>query len=170
METITDYESLLKRLRKVPLPVTVGLEGFTGSGKSYLAGELQRDLDACVVHTDEYVCGEDESAPYPSRLDYLRLLSDVDRAGCNSSLIIIEGICLRQVLCRGGLSASVFVYIKCLAQNGLWHEEIHLEDFKTGNEIVENREEPHLSDYTYHVIERPHERAEIIFQRIRVLD
>lgn len=170
MEIITDYGSLLKRLSGASLPIIIALDGFTGSGKSHLAGELQRDLGACVVHTDEYVCGSDESAPYLYRLDYKRLRSDVNRASRNSSMITIEGICLRQVLYRASFSASIFVYVKCLANNGLWYEKFHLEDFIAGNEISENRIEPHRSDYSYHVIERPHERADIIFQRIQVID
>jgi hypothetical protein len=142
------------------------VEGFTGSGKSKLSNDLGRDLEATVVHTDEFVVPGDESLPYPDRLDYGRLTTEITLAKSTRSLIIVEGICLRDVLERLRLSADLFVYVKRVANNGLWHDGLHLEDFEAGNGIEENREEPHRSDFTYHAAMRPHEHANLLFERI----
>lgn len=93
-----------------------------------------------------------------------------DRATADSSVLIIDGICLREVLRRLNLTVSLFVYVKRLAENGLWHDGFYLEDFETVGTIVENREEPHRSDFTYHSAERPHEHADIIFHRVEAYD
>ncbi|MGZ5164027.1 MAG: hypothetical protein ACXWIT_26655 [Burkholderiales bacterium] len=170
METITDYAALSDQVRRLSRPVIVGVEGFTGSGKSSLADALAKDLGAFVAHTDDYVTGEDESLPYPDRLDYGRIQSVVAGAIAGSAMVIVEGICLREALRRSGVSAGLLVYVKRLAENGLWHDGFHLEDYETEAAIVENREEPHRSDFTYHSAERPHEQANIVFHRVEVYD
>lgn len=77
METVTDYPSLREHLLHLPRPLIFGVEGFTGAGKSYLADALGRDMGAPVVHTDQYVTGENESLPYAERLDYNRIRSAI---------------------------------------------------------------------------------------------
>ena len=142
------------------------MEGFTGSGKSRLSNDLGRDLEATVIQTDEYVAVGDESQPYPDRLAYGLLAIAIASARSTDSLIVVEGICLRYVLQRLSLSADIFVYIKRVARNGLWHDGFHLDDFESGDSIEENSNEPHRSDFAYHVAARPHEHADILFERI----
>lgn len=170
METIADYIALSERFRRLPRPAIVGVEGFTGSGKTRLADALATDVGASVVHLDQYVTGEDESLPYSDRLDYSRIQTAIDRAAADSSLLIIEGICLREVLRRSKTSVDLFVYVKRLSENALWHDGFHLEDFETEGAIVENFDEPHRSDFTYHAAERPHEHAHIVFLRVEACD
>ena len=166
MERVTDYGQLRDRLRLVRRPALVAIEGFTGSGKSYLADAIARDLNAAVIHTDEYVTGDDESLPYPDRLDCSRIATSVSSFARHASLVLIDGICLRETLRRTDLRADLFIYVKRIAENGLWHDGFHLEDYKTNNAITENQEEPHRSDFAYHVFERPHEHADVIFERV----
>ncbi|MFZ5877073.1 MAG: hypothetical protein ACOYXU_11775 [Nitrospirota bacterium] len=169
METITDYPTLCGRFLRLPRPCVVGVEGFTGSGKSHLANALAKDAAASVVHTDQYVTGEDASLSYPDRLDYSRIRSAANRATADSPVTIIEGICLREVLRRSNISARVFVYVKRLAGNGLWHDGFHLEDFESGSTMAANLKEPHRSDFIYHSGDRPHEHADIVFHRVEAL-
>jgi len=166
VETITDYSELRDRVRYLTRPAIVAVEGFVGSGKSHLASALARDVPASVVHIDEYVIGENESLPYPDRLDYNRILAAVESAHSASRVLVIDGICLRESLRRLRVSANYFVYVKRIAQNGLWHDGFHLEDFETKSVIKENREEPHVSDFSYHSAVRPHEMADVVFHRV----
>jgi len=142
------------------------VEGFTGSGKSKLSNDLGRDLKAAVIHTDEYVLAGDESLPYPDRIDYGRITTAITLARSTSSPIVMEGICLRNILDRLSLSADLFVYVKRVASNGLWHDGFHLEDFEAGNGIEEDCKEPHRSDFAYHAAARPHEQTDLLFERI----
>lgn len=170
MEVIEDYTTLRERLRPIGRPAVIGVEGFTGSGKTRLSDDLARDIGGSTIHTDEYVTGEDESLPYPDRLDYSRLRSDITQANADASLIIIEGICLREVLRRLDITANLFLYLKRISEQGLWHDDFNLEDYEGEGAIVENREEPHRSDFAYHSSIRPHEHSDIVFHRTETAD
>ena len=165
MEALTDVSELCDRLRRLEPPILVAVEGFAGAGKSSLAAALGKDMPAPVIHTDEYVEGEDESLPYSQRLNYDRVAVALRSAQCGASVVIIDGICLRESLRRLGVSASFFVYLKLIAPNGLWHDGLHLEDFDAEGEDHDRRE-PHCSDFRYHLTERPHEQANVEFRRI----
>jgi hypothetical protein len=166
LDRTDDYRALYDRLRLLRRPAFIGVEGFTGSGKSKLSNDLGRDLEAAVIHTDEYVLAGDESLPYPDRIDYGRITTAITLARSTHSLSIVEGICLREIFYRLSLSADLFVYIKRVASNGLWHDGFHLEDFEAGNGLEEDCEEPHRSDFAYHVAARPDEQADLLFERI----
>src|SRR5438094_1939695 len=112
-----DYRALCDRLHSFRCPALVGVEGFTGSGKSKLSNDLARDLEAQVVHTDDNVAARDESLPYPDRLDYRRMATTIANAGSPNSLVILEGICLREIIQRLSLSPDLFVYVKRIASN-----------------------------------------------------
>jgi uridine kinase len=168
METIADYRFLCDHLSRLPRPAIVGVEGFTLSGKSYLADALQKDIGAHVVHIDQYVTGKNALLPYADRLDYRRICSAIEHATAESSLLIIDGICLREVRRRLDLAPGLFVYVKRLTRNGLWHDGFHLEDFESAPETVENLKEPHRSDLSYHSAEHPHEHADLVFHRVDV--
>ena len=57
---------------------------------------------------------------------------------------------------------------KCrrMAGSGLWHDKFHLEDFEAGQPDAGDIEEPHLSDFRYHQRSRPHEQADLIYERV----
>jgi hypothetical protein len=159
MEEITDYNALRPRIRASGVNAVVGIEGFCGSGKSYLADRLGRDLiESVVVHTDDYATGDDETVPYVDRIDYRRLRHAVSSA---SGMVIVDGICLRPIMRRLGLTPALFVYVKCISVTGLWHDGLHLEDF--ADDPRNQHHEPHRSDFRYHSDERPHERADIAY-------
>lgn len=166
MDCMDNYRALHDHLRRLRRPALIGVEGFTGSGKSTISNDLGQDLKAVVIHTDDYVIAGDESLPYPERLDYGRITTAITLARTRESVIVVEGICLRVVLDRLSLSADLIVYVKRVASNGLWHDGFHLEEFEAGNAIEEDHEEPHQSDFSYHAKARPHERADLFFERI----
>jgi hypothetical protein len=169
VETITKYGVVADRLSRLPLPAVVGVEGFTSSGKSHFADLLAKEVSAVVVHTDEYVTEGDVSLPYRDRVDHIAISSALSGIALRSSLAIVEGICLREVLHRLNIAASAYVYVKVLATNGLWHDGLNLEDFE--REAASTRlDEPHRSDFIYHAKWRPHERADIVFERIEQFD
>ena len=146
METIADYADLRDRLDGLPDNVVVGIEGFCGSGKSYLAERLARDLlDTVVLDTDDHVAGKDERLPYVERIDYRRLKRALTTT---SGAVLIHGICLRTIMRRFGVAPAMFIYVKRAATTGLWHGGLDLEDFENG--AAGPSYEPHRSDFTYH--------------------
>lgn len=162
---MSEFSVLRDYVRSIANPGVIAIEGFTGSGKSHLADALGSELCFPVIHTDEYVIGDDESLPYPDRLDYARLRLTLDGNG-SGTVALFDGICARESLRRLNVRANHFIYVKRIGENGLWYDGFHLEDFETEQAVVENNEQPHLSDFRYHVAERPHENADVIFERV----
>jgi broad-specificity NMP kinase len=142
----------------------VGLEGFCGSGKSTLAEELSKRLLVDVCHVDNFARKFDRPPGYAECLDLVGLRCALEQRD-QSRLTVVEGICLRDVLALVGIPASNFVYIKRIGKNGLWHDELHLEDFEAAHPISREINEPHRSDFEYHTRVRPHEHAELVYQR-----
>lgn len=164
MPLIDSIVELRQQLSSLGSGALVGIEGFMSSGKSHLANQLGAVLGCHVVHTDDSVLPGDESLPYLDRLNYVSLKYSLVNAKVGSTLILVDGICLRQVLSRLQFKAAAFVYVKRMAKNGLWHDGFHLEDFE--GEAQSAAEEPEKSDLSYHAKERPHERADFVFHRV----
>lgn len=133
------------------------------SGKSHLANQLAEAVGWGVVHTDDHLLqSDDEQLSYPGRVNYASLAAAVD--ALKEQPFLVEGICLRHVLAKLGVSCSVFIYVKRISPVGLWQDGFHLEDFE-GNPNNEPHE-AHRSDLRYHATERPHEQATFVFARV----
>ena len=127
------------------------------SGKSSLALELAKACGFVVLHTDDFIYGDDEAKSYVERLDLPRLKKRLNQPSARSSVTLIEGICLRQVASQASIQVSLFIYVKRISETGVWHDGVHLEDFEAG--IEANGDEPELSHMVYHANVRPHEIA-----------
>jgi len=164
METVDTYDELCTRLRSSS-PGLIGIEGFCSSGKSRLAEQLAQDLPAKVVHVDKYCTPRDDPPPYPDGVDLPRLKETLIQLS-PGDFSVVESICLRDVLARCGVAAKTYVYIKRVGRNGLWYDELHLEEYENGDGIPGDEQEPHASDLSYHSKIRPHERADLSFSRV----
>ena len=160
---VASADQLVRHLRTLPKGSVVGIEGFMASGKSFLATQLAETCGFAVLHTDDFVQGDDETRPYIERLDLPRLDLRFGQLSAHTPAIIIEGICLRQVATHASIPVSLYVYVKRIARSGLWHDELHLEDFEAGADT--NAEEPDLSDMRYHAQVRPHDIANFEIHR-----
>jgi hypothetical protein len=76
-------------------------------------------------------------------------------------LAIVEGICLRDVMDKCGVSPEIYVYIKRVASNGIWHDGLYFDAYKVEDDLSED--EPHASDLAYHIKKLPHEKADLVF-------
>jgi len=158
-----DLDQLCVHLRTLPQGSLVGIEGFMGSGKTHLSDALGTALGWHVVHTDEFVARKDTGEPYVQVLDLQRLKQHISTAVMAGSTLV-DGICLGEVLARIAISVDTTVYVRRMAANGLWHDGLHLDDFKTDPSSVAS--EPGISDFQYHLRERPQERAWFEFHRV----
>jgi hypothetical protein len=163
MPPIANLAELCEQLSKLPPNAIVGVEGFMNSGKSYLSNAIGSSLGCHVIHIDDCVAPGDESLPYIERLSYERLKESLSSACVGSSVVLVDGICLRQILARLEVNPAQFIYVKRMAANGLWHDGFHLEDYEADEQSIMH--EPEKSDLAYHSLERPHERAELVFHR-----
>lgn len=144
-----------------------------GAGKSYLARRLATDLHVALVEVDEASYKNrspnqfrtlPEGLPYLKRIDLGALSGDVAASLSSSSPVIIEGICLRDMLAAVGRKPDISVYVKILSANtGMWNLPYDIEDFESGSELFE---ELYWDEMEYHSRVRPHEIADLGFVRV----
>ena len=153
---------LVMRIREKGTMRIVGIEGFCSSGKTSLGKRLAAQLNACFVSTDCFVQRGDRY--YVDLLNADELKKVITEALRLHQLVILEGICLRDVISRVlPMTADLFIYVKKLSGEGTWHDGFWLEEFE--QDVSEHKPEPHLSDYKYHVRTRPHEHGDFIYVR-----
>ena len=88
----------------------------------------------------------------------------IGKALSNHAIVIVAGICLRDVLERIGCQADILIYVKVVSRySETWHDMIQLEDYEAGREQVCR---PHRDAFDYHSRVRPHEKADLVLTRI----
>src|SRR5258708_2483742 len=143
-EEFSDRDAMLARLRALIEERgarIVGIEGFICSGKTHLGCQLATDLPAGLIGGDDCTfkrlypdrdLGYLEGQPYLANLDLGGLSAKLTEALSNQRVVIVEAICLRDVLARIGRGIDVAVYIKRLShQSPFWHDGLTLENFET---------------------------------------
>jgi hypothetical protein len=175
-ENFDTYDALLGRLRTLIVesgPRIIGIEGHTLARKGILSETLAEDLNAGWISTDDSAiaslysdgartCPED--TPYVDCLDLDRLGALIGKALSNHTIVIVAGICLRDVLERIGCQADILIYVKVVSRySEIWHDKIQLEDYEAGREQVCR---PHRDAFDYHSRVRPHEKADLVLTRM----
>ena len=160
---VAGLTDLCDRLRNSAPGALIGLEGFSGSGKTAIADEISRVIPMTVIHTDHFATKFEDPPPYAKCLDVDRLRRAIDERDM-SIPCRVEGICLRDVLTLVGGTPTLFVYIKRVGENGLWYDGLELEDAADDSRHVAH--EPHRSDIEYHARVRPHELADLLHERV----
>jgi hypothetical protein len=164
MQVTEDIEDICARILALHPSAIVGLEGFQGSGKSTLAVQLSERLSVAVFQLDRFARMFDPSPPYVECLDISALKQALELRQ-QSTLTIVEGICLRDVLARVDLAATILIYVKRVGTNGLWYDGMRLDKYQAGDRIPEDDEELYRSDMKYHAKVCPHEKADLIYVR-----
>jgi hypothetical protein len=152
----------------------VAVDGSHGSGKSHLANELGALLGMDVLHLDDFVA--------KNQGDYVRNINfaSVSAALSVTPALIVEGICVLQILEIVGVTEDAFVYVKRMA-HGNWLDEDDLDaELPIDEHLAALRAEIQpiarklgesgelgLAEEVirYHAKYRPHNRASIIFLR-----
>jgi hypothetical protein len=161
----------------------VGLDGVDGVGKSQLAASLGELLSWPVVGLDKYL--HKKQGGFAPFINYSALTSDLQRTGG----MIVEGVCLLDVLSRVGARIDGHVYMKRF-QHGYWADEdecvfpngieeavvrarddaelfLQLESRQEGTPYVPSSGGLELTEelMRYHDRFHPHEVAAIVFRR-----
>jgi hypothetical protein len=124
--TFRDLASLttqLLRHRVHGCATLVGVEGHSESGKSALAKALSATPSWTRISTDGYLCQSSHANTYAARIDRTSLSAAVDAATASHALVLIEGICLRDIMGALNLTPAAYVYCKRLSENGMWRDD-----------------------------------------------
>ena len=162
-----NYDELLQHIQQNNFASSdlILIDGATGSGKTHLAMQLSKDLSGIRVSTDCYILPE-IGGSYLNRLAFEFMSDDLTRLQKVMPMIIFEGICARDVMEKLNSNWNFSIYLKKIANSGLWHFEYNLEEFQNGNKMSEDNPEPFKSDYEYHGRIQPHLNSDFTFVRI----
>jgi adenylate kinase family enzyme len=171
---------------KVRAGEIISIDGIDGSGKTYLAMRLAQELGAEHVEVDSFLDrNRGGYVPFIRYEELARCLDDFLRAGRS---VVIDGVCMESVLARLGKAPTCRVYVKRMGPgppSPYWKDESDFAE-RTPEEVIEGwaRSAQVLNEMwattevktgsgaldkevlQYHHEQRPHERADVIYERI----
>jgi len=98
-------------------PRLVGIDGKDGSGKSTAACEIAKATGASVISLDDFI--DKGKGTFADNLRYEEIGAAISKS--NGSLIV-EGVCLLNVIDRLGVKLDVHVYVKRISRYGFWYD------------------------------------------------
>lgn len=177
---IHDVDSLLNEIRdlcRVQKGI-ISIDGFNGSGKTPLAKQLCSRLSADHIEADRFL--EREKGGYLNYLRYDDLKEQIRMSSAQDALVLLEGVCMREILEKLCLKATVNIYVKEISAGG-WCDGFIFQQYGSADEAIAGKEasvaeisrllgEP-CTPLTgldrelieYHFAFKPHETADLIF-------
>ena len=160
------------------------IDGEAGAGKTTVAKNIALSLSAYHVEIDKYL--DHNMGGYVRFIDHVNLRSGVMDALDKGEPLIIEGICVLEIMKEINLQYDILVYVKRIGADGTWFFGYNFENDKSPMDIKNeharaekllNNLLPTLknggSNYTvqdeiidYHFKYKPHQIANIIYKRI----
>lgn len=139
-------------------PVVIGIDGWTGVGKTILARSLASELNGSAYDLDSALTRDLKA--YASAIRLNEFAEAVDNA---NGFLFVSGVCLRDVFARTEIGVAAHVYIKRMAISG-WGDEDEivgrLPEFPGSQGQVLREEMRH-----YHAKWQPHLAADYEFHR-----
>jgi tRNA A37 threonylcarbamoyladenosine biosynthesis protein TsaE len=173
---------LSRCIAETPIRI-VSIDGWSGSGKTTLARDLADRLSLRRCELDEYV--HEQRGGFLEHLDYPRLSTALANVRTASAPVLVDGICVLEVLERLGLRSDLKVYVRKISASGIWHDGLNLDPSRTAEEVIEEDRqsaerwaemhgkklgeggEPLAWEVLrYHYGYLPHESADVYFNRI----
>ncbi|MGE0592689.1 MAG: shikimate kinase [Vicinamibacterales bacterium] len=172
-----DLDTVVRLVRDTEPHGLIAVDGWDGSGKSTLASALAQAVSCEYVEVDKFL--ERNQGGYLDRIRYPELGA---RLGELTELVVVEGVCLREVLARLGHAPAMSIYVKVLSSVGTWHPGRWCEFESAGEAIANHRQtlslfarataQPQPIDgleeelIEYHFKWRPHEVSQLILERV----
>lgn len=168
----TDECTLIRSIENLSLksPSIISIDGVDGVGKSTLACKIAEELSFPHLEIDTFV--QEQHDGYIDFIDYDRLSERIRQTIIANQVIIVEGICVQQVLKKLSLNSYAKVYVKVIDNYGFWMDQIRFFPLdKTADEMIAERKAKrfslgHVEDIIrYHYTFKPHENTDYIFER-----
>jgi hypothetical protein len=181
LTSIDDLSSHLLELFAQKRATIVGIDGMDGIGKSTLANDVARRIDAKLISLDNYL--DRKMGAYVA---YLRCAELKVALMEESRMIIVEGVCLRAAAERCGFHVDAHIYALRLDKYGIWDDEriclaatppeglkTELQTFRNVLAGISSSDPAYIPDdqtlgldgelIDYHAAYRPVERADVLF-------
>jgi hypothetical protein len=124
----------------------ISVDGWTGAGKSTFTESFAGNDDIEIISFDDYL--ERNSGKYLEVFNFNALENIIITTVNSGKQILIEGICMNEVLQNISVECDFKVYIKELGIFEDWYYEKYLNETKTTEEIfAEDDKEPEVNIY-----------------------
>ena len=146
---------------------TVSVDGVDGVGKTTLSTKIAQELCLSNIELDDFV--QKNQGGYINHIDYDRLLKKINA----NKPVVVEGICVLQILQRIQIRPNVRIYIKVVDRYCFCNGQIkYFPPDKSADEVINERKikgfsvgfEEDLIRYHYNFT--PHEKSDYIFERL----
>jgi len=155
---------LIVRERGGQVSGLIGVDGFMEAGKTTVAFQLAEELGGIRIGVDSYVDSDAVATKYVEMVRLKALERDLHRLRGCFPFVVLDGVCLLEVVDRVRASLDAHVYCKRLSPEGLWHDGVDLEEMDKGP--APSTEEWLRRDiFEYHRRRVPQECANAVFVR-----
>lgn len=144
----------------------ISIDGVDGVGKTTLSNKIAKELSLSNIELDDFVVENQDG--YINHVDYERLLDKI----ISNKPLVVEGICILQILNRIQVNPCVSVYIKVVDRYGFCNGQIkYFPPDKSADEVINERKFKGFSVgyendvILYHYSFMPHEKSDYIFKR-----
>lgn len=168
----TDECMLIKSIENLSLksPGIISIDGVDGVGKSTLACKIAEELSLPHIEIDTFV--QDQQGGYIEYMNYDRLSERIRQSVIVNQVIIVEGICVQEVLKKLSINSNAKVYVKKIDNKRFWMDQMRFfpPDKSVEAMIAERKTKRfslgHVEDIIrYHYAFKPHENADYLFER-----
>jgi len=195
MIVIKEYEEL-KNIISNHLTDTknsiISVDGVDGCGKSTLSSRIAQDFPNIIhINLDDENFLEQNKGGYINYIKYDFLKNTISDLIKNNNIILIDGICILEILNQINLKSSLKIYVKKLVKPEFWLDGTDFDYSKNLEEVIKQKEEelkkfeffianeekrePRDTDFSttiefeilqYHFKYRPDLNSDIVFERI----
>lgn len=116
----------------------ITIDGWMGSGKTYFKEQIKFN-DLMKISLDDYI--EKETGLYLEVFKYDELKSLINKSLEHKKKLLIDGVCINEILQDIDIEADFKVYIKQLDSLGEWYYEKYLDTSKSLEEVFQMDDE-----------------------------
>jgi hypothetical protein len=119
--------------------VIISIDGWSGSGKSYLSNMFNESDNIEIIHLDSYI--NKNQGLYLEEMEYDNIKNKFEELLESKSKILVEGDCVLKILDNIGFEPNNKVYVKELGILNGWYYERYLDENKEIEEIFQEDDE-----------------------------
>lgn len=144
----------------------ISIDGVDGVGKTTLSSKIAKELSLSTIELDDFI--QENQDGYVNFIYYDRLLEKI----VSNKSVVIEGICVLQILNKIKIKPDASVYIKVVDRYGFCNGQIKYYPYgRSADEVINDRKSKgfgvgyEADVIRYHYSFKPHENSNFIFQR-----
>lgn len=123
----------------------IAIDGYDHEGKSSLAKKISSNLEITIIELDTSDYLQKNNGGYIDWIKYDHLKEELEKSQRDNKSIIVEGICVLEILKKINFSPSIHIYTKKLI-GGKWPKDKYLDFSKNLNELI-SKEEEEIDDF-----------------------